>query len=226
VRADPRRGEHWLRQAAEQGWASALGELERYWFAHAERLMAAGDVEKHRPRAANLYRQAAELGHRQSAWRYGSCLRLGWGVPADAAEARLWLRKASSLPDAQLALADMLLAGEGGAANPVEAFAWYERAVRQGDDPYAMYSLGYCLLNGVGVAADPKAGCAGCVKRPKVAMVMPSSSWAWLMVRRTSGAQRTAGHEAACAAAQLGHARALEFLSRLEPADESAKLSG
>jgi TPR repeat protein len=162
-RADRRRGEYWLRRAADCDWPEALGELERYWFDRAEHLLresrGAGDATSPAAvEAVGLYRLAAELGHRQAALRYGFCLRDGWGTAADATAARTWLLKAAALADAKLALADLLYFGIGGARDPGAALHWYELAARQTEDPYAHYSLGYCLLHGEGRAADPRAG--------------------------------------------------------------------
>jgi TPR repeat protein len=85
-------------------------------------------------------------------------LRDGWGGPADPVAARVWLQKGSALADAKLALADMLYFGVGGERRPVDALRWYELAARQSEDPYALYSVGYCLLYGQGTKADLRSG--------------------------------------------------------------------
>lgn len=145
-----------LRAAAEGGWTSALGELERYWFAEGERLMqaAAGDPI----RALACYRKAADLGHRRAAYALAECLRYGIGGRRDLPQALRWYRKAASLFDAKIALADMYFYGWGVPSNAREALRWYEQAVAQQQDAYAMYSLGYCLLHGQGTERDVEAG--------------------------------------------------------------------
>ena len=52
----------------------------------------------------------------------------------------------------------MLFFGEGGAVAKRDAFRWYLLAAEQGDDAYAMYSAGFCLVHGEGTNADPAAG--------------------------------------------------------------------
>ena len=69
-----------------------------------------------------------------------------------------WFGKASALLDAKLALGDMYFFGEAGPARPAEAFRWYLLAAEQGDDAYAMYSAGYCLLHGVGTLPNVERG--------------------------------------------------------------------
>jgi TPR repeat protein len=136
-----------------------LGELERYWFDRAEQLLASETVtDRQRAEAIALFQCAAEMGHRQAALRFAQCLRYGVGTAPDAAAAQQWFFKASGLLDAKIALADMLFFGEAGASRKREAFRWYQMAAEQGDDAYAMYSAGYCLLHGVGTAADPRGG--------------------------------------------------------------------
>jgi TPR repeat protein len=223
-RADTKRGEYWLLRAAEHGWPAALGELQRHWFERAEQLMRAWsgaesgpESARQRAQIAGLYRQAAEKGHLQAALRYAVCLRDGWGVTVDATAARAWLQKASALADAKLALADMLYFGVGGSRRVADAVRWYELAARQSEDPYALYSVGFCLLYGEGVTVDPKAGIR------------------WLR-RAAAGGDADAGYELGLAylhgrgvvsnprlamkwlrtAATLGHVAAQVFLTDLE----------
>ena len=91
--ADPAAGEAMLRSAAEAGWASALGEIERYWFARGERLLNSGSARLED--AVNCYRKAAELGHRRAALMLAECLRHGVGAAPDLSQAVVWYRKAA-----------------------------------------------------------------------------------------------------------------------------------
>lgn len=155
VRSHRGHGEKWLRKAAELGWDTALGELQRYWFDRAEALMAANQADASGVReAASLYLRAAELGHSPAALRYAQCLRAGRGVERNLSSAMQWFGKASAQLDAKIALADMLYFGEAGEPRPEDAFRWYLLAAEQGDDAYAMYSAGYCLLHGIGTPCN------------------------------------------------------------------------
>jgi tetratricopeptide (TPR) repeat protein len=154
--ADVARGEALLREAAEAGWQPALDELERFWFHEGERYFHGRGVLPDAARARECYRKAGELGHRRAAWMLAECLRHGLGGPPDLEQAVTWYRRAATLFDAKLALADLYYHGEGVAQNYREAFRWYAQAVEQQEDAYALYSLGFMLLHGQGVRRDAK----------------------------------------------------------------------
>ncbi len=157
VVASLRQGEQLLRAAAESGWVFALGELERYYFSRAEQDMQAATESPDRLAAAVVfYRKAGELGHRRAAYMLASCYRYGHGVERSDGQAMNWYRKAARLFEAKIALADLYYFGYQDASGQLvqdhrEALRWYEQAVEQHEDAYAMYSLGYCLLHGQGV---------------------------------------------------------------------------
>jgi uncharacterized protein len=73
--------------------------------------------------------------------------------PRDAAP---WVGAAARLgiPEAQIRLARMLLAGEGVEKNDTAAFAWFARAAEAGNSE-AQNMLGRCCENGWGVAPCP-----------------------------------------------------------------------
>src|SRR5690606_1890389 len=125
VAQDAAQGETLLRMAAEGGWQPALGELERYWFARAEAALhdGAGEV------AIALYRKAGELGHRRACFMLGQCLRHGVGGAHDHTQALTWFRRAATLFDAKVALADMYYYGQGVEQNYREAVRWLREAV-------------------------------------------------------------------------------------------------
>jgi TPR repeat protein len=160
-RRSRREGASWLQRAAELGWETALGELQRYWFDRADALSLSHTHAGRGVRvAAQLYARAAALGHEPSALRFGQCLRSGRGVERSPTDAVLWFSKAAALLDAKLALADMLHFGETGEIRHTEALHWYVLAAEQGEDAYAMYSAGYCLLHGLGASVDEVRGVA------------------------------------------------------------------
>jgi TPR repeat protein len=215
VPVDVLRAEKLLRAAAEGGWTSALGELERYWYAEGERAMHAADSDP--ARAVAGYRKAAELGHRRAALMLAECLRYGVGGPADLAQALRWYHKAAALFDAKVALGDMYFYGWGVDRNAREALRWYEQAVTQQEDAYAMYSLGYCMLHGQGTERDVGAGVGWLERAARLGEVDAQYELGGAYLRGVGSeddGQRAL--EWLASAATLGHVQAQAFLERIE----------
>ncbi len=212
--ADPAAGEAMLRSAAEAGWASALGEIERYWFARGERLLNSGSARLED--AVNCYRKAAELGHRRAALMLAECLRHGVGAAPDLSQAVVWYRKAAMLFDAKIALGDMYFFGWGVTKSEREAVRWYEQAVAQHEDAYAMYSLGYCLLHGCGARRDREAGLRWLARSAELGEMDAQYELGSAYYRgAASPAKRAWAMKWLRSAASLGHARAQAFLERM-----------
>jgi TPR repeat protein len=78
----------------------------------------------------------------QDAWRTGLAYRNGAGQDKDARQAVICLRYAAGLglPEAMFILAQMLAAGEGADADPLEAKRWLEAAA-EADYPEALQAL-------------------------------------------------------------------------------------
>jgi TPR repeat protein len=74
----------------------------------------------------------------------------------DPRDAEPWVSAAARLgiPEAQIRLARMLLAGEGVEKSEAAAFAWFARAAETGN-PEAQNMLGRCCENGWGIAPCP-----------------------------------------------------------------------
>lgn len=114
------------------------------------------------PRAADLYRRAAEKGHVMAGLRYGLALSEGRGVKPDAVAAQRWLIRAqeSGVPEAALALGDMAArtpASRDKAANEKvvqSALSWYQAAASAGV-PSAQFKLANAYFAGVGAQRDP-----------------------------------------------------------------------
>ena len=134
--------------------------MERYLFVQGEALLhaATGADDRQLVKAVSRFRGAAELGHRRAAFMLGECLRHGTGTAVDVAQAAVWYRKAAALLDAKVLLADLFYFGQGVPRNPREALHWYEQAAVVHEDPYSMYSFGYCLQHGQGTPRDVRAG--------------------------------------------------------------------
>ena len=85
--------------------------------------------------ALREFRRQATLGHTVAQYVLGSMYYRGEGVPADNAEAILWLTRAAEHghADAQCELGVMYYFGDGAAEDHVRAAHWFERAAEQGE---------------------------------------------------------------------------------------------
>lgn len=113
-------------------------------------------------KAAQLFRQAADLGDARGARYYGAALLTGQGVEEDGLEAYAWFRKAAEAGDvmAMIDVAVMLAIGEKGVPqNATEARSWYQRAAERGS-AHALRGLGGMLLQGEGGAPEIARGLA------------------------------------------------------------------
>lgn len=90
-----------------------------------------------------------EAGSGAVATRLGLLLLEGLGVPSDAAQAVEYLKHGARFgaARAEIGLADALLLGLGGPADPNEALRWYRQAAV--DDPGALVRLGFLAALGV-----------------------------------------------------------------------------
>ena len=79
---------------------------------------------------------------------YGRMLAEGRGVAPDLEEARAWFARAaeSGLPDAEVAVAEMMVNGRGGPRDQSTATALFEKAARKGHVG-AMFALGALARN-------------------------------------------------------------------------------
>jgi TPR repeat protein len=217
--AQPARGEGLLRKASDGGWAQALKELERYGFVQGEALLHAAKSADDRRLidAVNWFRTAAELGHRRAAFMLAECLRHGTGTAVDVPQAVAWYRKAAALLDAKILLADLFYFGQGMPRNLREALRWYEEAAVMHEDPYAMYSLGYCLLLGEGAPRDARAG-VHWLRRAALQSEPDAQYELGLAYYRGDGLKRSLrlATKWLRAAARLGHDSARAFLERME----------
>jgi TPR repeat protein len=140
--------------AAGQGDVDAIDYLA--WFYDAGRVVA-----RDPPRAARLYRQAAERGQRHAQWRLGVMLDTGEGVTADPVAAVSWFRRAAEQgsPNAQVSLGVMFATGRGVPRDYAEAMRRYQAAARLGA-PHGFFGVGIMHYQGEGVPADRVEGVA------------------------------------------------------------------
>jgi TPR repeat protein len=188
VPADERRAAELFTQAAQQNHGRAAANLgtlyaqgrgvpvdpaqAKSWY---ERAAAAGDpygafalarlIENEprmQARAAEIYRQAADRGHLGASLRLGRMLADGKGIGRDthAAQARLRHAASNGLPEAALALGDliaqMIARGEGPGGSEAaarQAAQWYRQAADAGIAA-AQFKLGNAYFAGAGVPRD------------------------------------------------------------------------
>ncbi len=138
-----------LIEAAAPGDADALDYLA--WFYDQGRY-----VPQDRPRAASLYRQAAERGQPHAQWRLGVMLDLGEGVDEDPGEAVIWLRRAAAQdhPEGHASLAVMHATGRGVDVDYDAAMRHYLRSAELGSSG-GFFGVGVLHALGQGVREDP-----------------------------------------------------------------------
>ncbi|WP_342618990.1 hypothetical protein [Rhodoferax sp. GW822-FHT02A01] len=129
---------HWVSQAAQRGLAAAQYLL-------ATRYESGIGVEQSVHSAKLWFAKAAEQGHSKAQLRLGVL----YGK-THTAQAMQFLRSAADagLAQAQLALANAYLQGDGMEQDPAQAIHWYQAAASQGL-PEAQHALGEALLKGV-----------------------------------------------------------------------------
>jgi TPR repeat protein len=112
-------------------------------------------VPKDLGKAAQLYREAAELGDPEGETRYGVVLLRGVGVTRDYSQAIIWIRKAAEqgFGKAQDILGLIYAAGAGVAVDYNQAFLWTWKAAEQGI-PTAEWHLGELYAKGIGVSVN------------------------------------------------------------------------
>lgn len=105
--------------------------------------------------AADLYRQAAELGYAPAAYNLGILYEEGRGVAQDCSTAAQWYRTAAELGDseAQNNLGRLYALGRGVPADPQQAAQWYSKAAEQ-ENAVGQNNLANCYREGRGVAKD------------------------------------------------------------------------
>jgi uncharacterized protein len=116
-------------------------------------------VTRNEGAAAELYRRAAEEGHRSGQARWGKALMHGIGVDANPSDGETWLRRAALAgdPEAAAALGDLHATGGNLPPDHAEAARWFRRAAEAGHKGAAR-SLGLLYFAGAGVPHDPEQG--------------------------------------------------------------------
>ncbi|HYI63419.1 MAG TPA: tetratricopeptide repeat protein [Allosphingosinicella sp.] len=112
-------------------------------------------VAQDQPRAARLYRQAAERGQRHAQWRLGVMLDTGEGVAEDPREAFQWISRAAAQgsPRAIVSMGVMYATGRGVVRDYAQSRRYYLAAARLGQ-AHGFYGVGVLYAGGQGVAAD------------------------------------------------------------------------
>jgi hypothetical protein len=137
---------YWVSQAAQRGLAAAQYLL-------ATRYESGIGVEQSVHAATLWFSKAADQGHAKAQLRLGVLY-----AKAHPAQGLQFLRNAAEagLAQAQSALANACLQGEGMPPDPTQAVHWYEKAASQGLAE-AQHALGTMLLQGVTQGVDTEA---------------------------------------------------------------------
>ncbi|CAN5449693.1 hypothetical protein BH10PSE19_BH10PSE19_10650 [soil metagenome] len=109
--------------------------------------------------AANLYKQAANLGHAAAQYNLGASYENGDGIAKDPAEALRWYNAAATQGHAAAQWRLSVIHGRGFLSQPINAersFYWKQQAANSGQRD-AQFSLGYAYQHGDRVAEDIKA---------------------------------------------------------------------
>ncbi len=111
------------------------------------------EKQKHYAEALACYREAAEQGHIEAAFRAGVLYEVGEGIPRNVPEALAWFLKAAEQGHARAQYFVGYLYGRGRygvASDPASAAKWFRRAAEQGITRAQCY-LGLLYANGSGV---------------------------------------------------------------------------
>ncbi|TQE98499.1 MAG: sel1 repeat family protein [Spiribacter salinus] len=139
----------WLERAAKANHPNAILGLG-YMYSNGM------GVEEDNNRAAEYYRDAAELGSKVARRNLGLFYKNGEGVERDYEEAAEWFRRAAQQGDARAAyeLGEIYYYGRGAfELDYDQAHHWFGEAARAGN-ARAQYALGGLYLQGLGVASD------------------------------------------------------------------------
>lgn len=143
----------------EDGETIGMDEPEKKDEAYQRKLYGRGECHQFGTRsgqsyekAAECYREAAELGYAPAQWRLGECYHFGLGVGESHRDAAIWFRKAAEQGhmNAQAWMGYCCLYGDGIRRSYREAVKWLRLAADQGD-PSAQCNLGFCYENGHGI---------------------------------------------------------------------------
>jgi TPR repeat protein len=138
----------WLRQAADQGNATAQVKIGQF-YSHG--WGAAQDYSD----AMRWYRMAADQGDAFAQNNVGWLYENGWGVAQDYSEAMRWYREAADRGDAyaQNKVGWFYYNGWGVKQDYGEAMRWFCKAADQGD-ALAQNNIGWMYAKGQGVPRD------------------------------------------------------------------------
>ena len=182
--SDPAEGVRWLEKAATARFNPITDtpmfnpEVPELNTASGEAAVILGNVyrtgykgiAKNPEASRKWFERALATGHVPAAKMLGDLYRDGVDTPRDSAKAVAYYRQAAKLdlPSAQVALAQLLEAGDDGVQqDQPQAITWYRAAARH-EHPEALYALARAYDLGEGVKADPDAA-LGLYKRAALA---------------------------------------------------------
>jgi len=160
-------------------------------------------LEARDPKSVDLMKMVANQGYAPAQYKLGTLYK-GEGalVPADKAEARVWIKRAAEggVPDAMNEYGYMFYNGEGGAQDRSTAALWFRKAAERGVVD-GQYNLAQLYQSGKGVPLNP------------------SEAYKWMKIAANNGADGAKAY-AADLGSQLSdeqRARADDAVTRFTP---------
>ena len=139
----------WLSRAAELGDPEAQNELGKIYLNGTE------DIPKDKPKAFELFQQAAAKYLTPALMSLAACYHNGWGTDVDEVEAlkNYTLAAEGGDSDAMYIVGEYYANGTGTDKDLKKAVDWYRKAAEQGEVD-AQMCLGECYMFGKGVKQD------------------------------------------------------------------------
>jgi TPR repeat protein len=165
-----------LRSASAQGNAEAMSILGRM-------LVEGRNVGKDPTEGSRLLTAASEAGYTPAMVDYARILLNGTaGVPADAAKAAFWFRRAADLGNANgmAGLGSLYQQGKGVEADLTKAVMWYTRGADRGS-AVAMSDLGLLHVQGKGVERNEATAVALFRKSAALGNSIAMNNLAWML---------------------------------------------
>ena len=153
VKADFAEAAVWYRKAVENGAYRDLPELLLLY--DSGKALPDKSLEENKKEGLRLLQSLADQGNAEAQYALAGVYKHGeLGLPRDRDQMIFWLRKsAEKNPEAENALGDAHIEGDGVHRNRGEAINWYRRAAEHGN-AQAQFYLGVSYEYGVGVHKD------------------------------------------------------------------------
>jgi len=153
VKADLAEAAAWYRKAVENGAYRDLSDLLLLY--DSGKALPEKSLEENKKKGLRLIQSLADQGIAEAQYALADVYkRGGLGLPRDHSQMISWLRKsAEKNPEAEIALGEDYIEGDGVHRDRGEAINWYRRAAEHGNG-HGQFNLGIHYEYGVGVHKD------------------------------------------------------------------------